>query len=207
MVVNCIPFENQRLHVSLTSGELAPEIFKQYAPYLADYDMRFIEYVTFNIHQDFRKPFIYNKHTASQEINFFVTEFFDLYPEMKVSMFYFGGIDGVKLENRGIYKLLSRLFKEFQNLQKRGIKQDKALEMTFQRYDDYVKLKMEEVASTQVIAKSLRVRPLLNALQMESMDITKNRLSRIDRDIELSKMKEQINEMDDFEASVGLRIE
>ena len=168
---------------------------------------KFKEYATLNLHQDFRKPYIYNKHTINHEINFFITEFFDVYPEMKVSMFYFGGIDGVKLENRGIYKLLSKLYKQFLRFKKEGKKEERALELTFQKFDDYVKLKMEEVASTQVIAKSLRVRPLMNALQIETLDITKNKLSRIQRDQEIANMEKNIKNMQDFESSVRIEIE
>jgi hypothetical protein len=203
-VVIRIPCKRKGLFVSLTRGEIIPEAYQQFSPFFSDYNRTFEAFVGINAHENFRIPYIFHPHTPNSEINYFVTEFFDMYPEMKISMFYLGGIDGIQMENRGIYKLLMRLHNHFKKLKKNGYDQVKALEMTFKKFDDYVNVKMQEVATTQVIAKSLRIRPLLKYLEKDTLDITRNKLAQVQRDIEVNELKDKINNIEEIDSNVKI---
>lgn len=182
---------------------MIPELYQQYAPYFADYNRKFIEFAAVNLHQHANVPYIFNDKNPDNEINFFITEFFDMYPEMKISLFYFGGTEAIRMENRGIYKLLLHFYKHFERLTSQGVKSKRALELTFDKYDDYVKVKMQETATTQVIAKSLQIRPLLGYLERDSLDTTRNKLARTQRDVELLGLRHQLRDLEELESTVG----
>lgn len=181
---------------------MVPEVYQQWGPFFAEYNSKFVDWATFNMDQQKSRPYIFNPKSPDTELNFFITEFFDLYPEMKISLFYFGGAEAIQMENRGVYKLLVHFFKHFERLKRGGLDAEGALEKTFAKFDDYVRVKMQEVSTTQVIAQSLRVRPLLSFLQADSFKLASNKLAKTQRDVEFLEMGDRLGGLEEVDSSV-----
>jgi hypothetical protein len=204
MVVLRLPYKNKRLQVPITSGEVTPSLYQEWGPLLSEFKYEFKRYAAKHFRKNHKTPYIFHPATNDFGANFFITEFFDMYPEMKVSMFYFGGFDGIKLENRALYKLLYQLYDHYTKLTEQGQSKEIALEKTFKKFDDYVKVKIQEVGTTQVIANNLEIRPLMGFMQRKALDETRNKLARTKRDVEVLKIRDKIEELEEIDSTVSV---
>ena len=123
---------------------------------------------------------------------------------MKISTFQYGGASAVKLENKALYKLLSRLYSEYVKQTKAGYSKKKSLQRAFEKYEDHIKVRMEEIKTTEIIATSLKAKNLINYIQQDALTETFYKMQRAKRDIGYDELKEDINFMFDFEGSVSL---
>lgn len=122
---------------------------------------------------------------------------------MRISTFQFAGASAVRLENKALYKLLLRLYNEFSKHLKKGLSNERALQKAFTKYEDYIQVRMEEIKTTEIIAKSLKAKRLIDFIQKDSMMETYYKMQRVQRDIGYEEMKEAIQNLDDFEGSVS----
>ena len=204
MVVVRAPPAGEGPLVGLTRGELLPDLYRQFGPHLSDFDVSFKRHMALAGQKNFKAPLIFHPSMGDQETNYFVTEFFDVYPELKISMFDLTGMAGIRLQNRALYKLLYQLFGHYKRLVQQGLPKQRAFDKTLEKFDDHVKEKVQRMGTTQVIASNLQVRPMLSFLQREALDVTRNKLARSQRDVELLKMRDAIQEMEEIDSTVGL---
>ena len=133
-------------------------------------------------------------------------EFFERYPEIKIPNFYYGGDLALKLENPPLYKQLSRYYEEYMQDTFNGMTREQALMKSFAKFEDVIQLRIEEAKTTEVIAKSMRVKPLMNVLKKDSLLEGYHKMLRVQRDVGLDQMKDEIDNLEDFVGSVISKI-
>lgn len=122
---------------------------------------------------------------------------------MKISTFQYAGAQAVKVENKALYKLLVRLYSAYQKGIKAGASKKVSLEKAFKKYEDHIKVRMEEIKTTEMIATSLKAKNLINYIQQDALTETFYKMQRAKRDIGFDEIKEEIQTIHDFEASVS----
>lgn len=93
-------------------------------------------------------------------------------------------------------------YEDFLKETDQGVTYQKALSNSFKKFEDMVQMRIDEAKTTEIIAKSMRVKPLMTVLQKDSFLEGYHKMLRLKRDVTIDEMKEEIQNIDDFTSSV-----